>query len=265
MASATADTALTGEIPAQPSAKISSIETTDWLTPRRFAILLALLVMAAFPDVILGAKTFFFRDYSLFGYPLAHYHREAFWRGEIPLWNPLSNCGIPYVAQWNTMVFYPPSLIYILLPMPWSLGWFCLLHLFLAGLRMHCLAYRWTNNRLAVSLAGIAFAFNGLTLSCLIWPNNIAALGWMPWVWLLVERSWTKGGVDLLKAGLVGAIQMLSGAPEVILFTWVLIGLTWSCRFVSEPGLRRKLLLRFPVVPLLVSALSAIQLLPFLD
>jgi len=265
MASATAETALTGEIPAQTGAKISSIETTAWLTPPRFAILLALLVMAAFPDVIFGAKTFFFRDYSMFGYPLAHYHREAFWRGEIPLWNPLNNCGIPYVAQWNTMVFYPPSLIYILLPMPWSLGWFCLVHLFLAGLGMHCLAYRWTNNRLAASLAGIAFAFNGLTLSCLIWPNNIAALVWMPCVWLLVERSWTSSGVDLLKASLVGTIQMLSGAPEVILFTWVLIGLTWGCHFASEPGLRQKLLLHFPIVPLLVSGLSAIQLLPFLD
>ena len=35
-----------------------------------------MLIIASFPDVILGAKTFFYRDYALFGYPLAHYHRE---------------------------------------------------------------------------------------------------------------------------------------------------------------------------------------------
>src|SRR5436309_13255926 len=93
-------------------------------TPTRFAALLALLLLAAFPEVILVGKTFFFRDFTLFGYPLAHYHREAFWHGELPLWNPLNNCGIPYMAQWNTMVFYPFSLIYLLLPLPWSLSWF---------------------------------------------------------------------------------------------------------------------------------------------
>src|SRR3954462_5964594 len=90
----------------------------DWLTPWRFALLLLLLILAAFPELVFGAKTFLFRDYSLFGYPLAHYHRECFWRGEIPLWNPLNNSGIPFVAQWNTMVFYPLSLVYLLLPMP---------------------------------------------------------------------------------------------------------------------------------------------------
>jgi hypothetical protein len=93
-----------------------------WLTPGRFALILAALICAAFPDVIFGAKSFFFRDYSLFGYPLAHYHRENFWHGQVPLWNPLNNCGLPYAAQWNTMVFYPLSLIYLLLPLPWSLG-----------------------------------------------------------------------------------------------------------------------------------------------
>ena len=121
-----------------------------------------------------------FRDYGLFGYPLAFYHRESFWRGEVPLWNPLNDCGIPFLAQWSTMVLYPGSLFYLLLPLSWSLGVFCLAHLFLAGLGMYFLAHRWTANRLAASVAGLAFAFNGFTLSSLMWPNCTASLGWMP-------------------------------------------------------------------------------------
>ena len=238
---------------------------SDWLTARRFALSLLVLIIGFFPEIVFGAKTFVFRDYALFGYPLAHYNREAFWRGEIPLWNPLSNCGIPYVAQWNTMFFYPLSLVYLLLPMPWSLGWFCLLHLFLAGLGMYCLACRWTNNRLAASVAGIAFAFSGLTLSCLIWPNDIAALGLLPWVWLWVERGWNRGGGALAKAVAVGAVQMLSGAPEVILFTWVLVGVLWLSQLFSTKGERRQILVRFVLIVLLVAGISAVQLLPFLD
>jgi hypothetical protein len=46
---------------------------------------------------------------------------------------------------------------------------------------MYFLARDWTGNPFAATLAGVAFAFNGLTLNCLMWPNNIDALGWMPW------------------------------------------------------------------------------------
>src|SRR5665213_2398313 len=96
----------------------------DWFTPFRFAILLALLIFAAFPQVVLGLETFVARDYGFFAFPLAHFQRQCFWRGELPFWNPYNNCGVPFLAQWNTMPLYPPSLIYLLLPLTWSLSFF---------------------------------------------------------------------------------------------------------------------------------------------
>src|SRR5215471_17518094 len=139
------------------------------LSPGRFALLLGALVLAAFPQVLLGLQTFVVRDFGFFAYPLAHYQRECFWRGELPLWNPYNNCGVPFLAQWNTMPLYPPALIYLLLPLNWSLGFFSLLHLFWAGLGMYCLGNRWTENRLAAAVAGLVFAFNGLSLNMLMW------------------------------------------------------------------------------------------------
>ena len=56
----------------------------SWWTLRRFAVVLALLVVAAFPEVALGLKTFIHRDFGLFGYPLAQFHRDCFWQGELP-------------------------------------------------------------------------------------------------------------------------------------------------------------------------------------
>src|SRR5215212_2718545 len=93
-----------------------------WLDSKHFAVLLGLFIVALFPGVLFGNQAFFFRDFGSFGYPLAHYHRECFWRGEIPVWNTLSNCGLPYLAQWNTLTLYPLSLIYLIFPLPWSLG-----------------------------------------------------------------------------------------------------------------------------------------------
>lgn len=100
-----------------------------WLTPGRFVILLGLLVFVAFPSVVLGTQTFVFRDFGLFSYPVAFFHRECFWQGELPSWNPLSQCGLPFLAQWNTLTLYPPSLFYLLLPLTWALPVFCLAHL----------------------------------------------------------------------------------------------------------------------------------------
>jgi len=237
----------------------------DWLTPRRFAALLGVLIFAVYPEVLTGQATFFHRDFAVFGYPLAFYHRESFWRGEMPLWNPLNYCGLPFLAQWNTLTLYPLSLIYLLLPLSWSLGLFSLIHLFLAGMGMYFLAHRWTENRFAAGVAGLGFAFGALMLNCLMWPNNIAALGWLPWVVLCTERAWQGGRRWLLAAVLTGALEMLSGAPEVILLTWGLLGTMLLGEMVRAGAGRWRMALRFVGVGLWVAALAAAQLLPFLD
>ena len=259
--------------------------SNDWLTPLRFGGLLGLLVLIAFPQIIFGLQTFVARDFGYFGYPLANYFRESFWRGEIPLWNPLNDCGIPFLAQWNTQVLYPPSLFYLLLPLSCSLGVFCLLHLWLGGMGMFFLARRWTGNNFAAAVAGIIFAFNGLMLNSVLWPATIPGLGWMPWVVWLVERAWRNGGRSLVVAAIVGALQMLSGAAEVIMLTWgllaaivlgeILLGKGYRLSAFGDgqetstdsqsPIANRQIILRLGVVVLLITGLCAAQLLPFFE
>ena len=258
------------------------------LTPARFALLLFALVFAAWPDVWLGSGTFVFRDFSLFHLPFAHYHRESFWRGELPLWNPLNNCGVPFLAQWNPMVLYPGTLIYLLLPLPCSLGIFCLLHLYLGGLGAYAVARRWTGHELGAAVAGVAYAGHGLMQQSLMWPCTVAALGLLPWVVLTVESGVREGGRKLVVAALVGALQMLTGAPEVILLTWLMLAglaaekvFSVQCSVFSgrpeptvtskdttaktEPWLLNTEHFRFLALIALVALLAAAQLLPFLQ
>ena len=250
----------------------------DWLTGGRFAVILGLLIFAAFPLVVLGLQTFVVRDFGFFAYPLAYYQRECFWRGELPLWNPYNNCGVPFLAQWNTMPLYPPALIYLLFPLGWSLSFFGLLHLLFAGLGMYYLALRWTGNRLAAAVAGLIFAFNGLSLNLLMWPSHVATFSWMPWVVLSVERAWRGGGTRIVLAAFAGALQMLAGGPETIFLTWIMLLALWAVQFIHGPQARSfprnktllepswaKALGRFVLIVMLVAALAAIQLLPFLD
>lgn len=192
------------------------------LTRRGFAVVLAALLAAAYPAVIFGARTFFHRDFGVLAYPTVAFAREAFWHGTLPLWNPLSHCGVPFFAQWGTMPLYPGALVYLLLPLPWSLNFFCLAHLWLAGLGMYCLARDWTRHDLAAAVAAVAFAFNGVTQSCLLWPNYTAALGWMPWVVWLAGKAARNGGRMVVASAAAGALQFLTGVPEIAGLTWLL-------------------------------------------
>ena len=247
----------------------------------RFAWVMLALIGFCFWDVLAGLRSFYFRDFSLFGYPLAAFLHDRFWAGELPLWNPFNNCGLPFLAQWNTMALYPGSLFYELLPLPWSVNVFCIAHLVLGGFGMRRLVWRWTQDLLAADVAGLLFACNGLALNCLMWPNNSAAWGWMPWVIAelagahrrsrreealggsavgdgeksqrLVTSSPTRG--ELARVVAVGAMQMLTGAPEVILFTWMIGAILAGWRRVLFVGMAGAL----------AAMLAAPQLLPFVE
>jgi hypothetical protein len=239
--------------------------STDSFKAWHFAVMLALLICAAFPQVVPGLQTFIVRDYGFFAYPLAHFQQECYQNGQLPFWNPYNNCGVPFLAQWNTMPLYPPSMIYLALPLHWSLGFFCLLHLWFAGLGMFFLARRWTDDSIGAAFAGTVFAFNGLTLNLLMWPSHMATMSWMPWVVLAVENAWRVGGRKIILAALAGAMQMLAGGPEITFLTWLFLLVLWIQYFVHGEAPRLALLWRFPLMVVLVISLAAVQLLPFLD
>ena len=235
---------------------------TRWLSGGRFVLFLSGLLLISFFPVLLGREAWFYRDYGFLGYPFAYFNQQALLSGSIPHWNPYIHCGVPHFAQWNTMVLYPGSLIYVLFPLPWSLAWFCVLHLLLAGVGMQRLGKELTGCSFAGAFGGVAFAFGGLVLGSVIYPNYLVAFGWMPWLYLLIRRAWRKGGRALVPAALVGTLHMLSGAPELILLSWLFL----LAGLLAEFGLGRELVKpagRFAAVVALVAGLSAFQLLPF--
>ncbi len=142
---------------------------------------------------------------------------------------------------------------------------FCLGHLFIGGLGMYFLVRRWTGNGLAAAVAGAVFGFNGLSWQSLMWLSNDASLAWMPWVVLTLESAWREGGRKIFWAALAGAMQMLAGAPEIIVFTWLIAGTLLLAEAVNHGALRTRMFARFFLVICLVTGLAAAQLLPFLD
>ncbi|HTG42993.1 MAG TPA: hypothetical protein VK633_00555 [Verrucomicrobiae bacterium] len=237
---------------------------------RNIGLLLGFFLSASFFRVLFAGETFCYRDFGVLAIPTAAYHRAAVWSGAFPLWNPYSNCGVPFLAQWGTMVLYPFSLIYVLLPLPWSLNFFCVAHLWIGGMGMYYLARKWMNEEWPAAFAAVAFVFNGITQASLTWPNYTAALGLLPWVILGVMRTWertdrTRRNRSIFCASLLSVMQLLTGVPELCLFTWLVLTVFWIERLLSRDSDRRATLTSQLLVVALTAGLFAAQLLPFLE
>ena len=247
-----------------PSDK-SPHSSDKWFAPGPFSAIALLLLLLRFPAIFTGAEVFGFRDFPGFGLPLAEHLSWSLRQGELPLWNPFSYCGLPFAAQWNAMVFYPPSWLLALFPADVGLSLSCLLHLWLGAVGMHRLGWSMTGCRLAGCFAGLAFLFNGLLINSLMWPNNIAAFGLFPWLFVLVRRALRIGSNDFAFAGILAGLQLLCGAPEVTMLGWMVIGGVLFCERAEAGVAIGVQLVRLIGVVLIGIALASVQLLPFLE
>ena len=83
---------------------------------------------------------------------------------------------------------------------------------------------------------------------------------------LWAEQAWRDGGGRrLVIAALAGAMQMLSGAPEIIVFTWSLLVVLWLSQAWRKIIPLGSTFRRLIIMVMLITGLSAIQLLPFFD
>jgi Bacterial membrane protein YfhO len=247
----------------KPAMSDSKSNDAEWLTTRTFLLLLATTLLAAFPKVALGLHTFFYRDFGALGYPGAIFTRDSLLRGELPLWNPDSHCGVPWLAQMGQ--WYPPAWICFFLPLPWAENFSMLAHLWFGGFGMFWLLRRWNVGNFAAAFAAFSFVFNGVSLSCLQWGNYIAALAWLPWIVGCVIASWRGGGRWLPLAAIASAMQVLTATPEITLLTWIFLGVVWLGEIFSREIKIFISARRIFFVVLIAAGITMIQMLPFFD
>lgn len=234
-----------------------------WLTPRISILILAAALIVVFWKTLVGINTFFYRDFGALGYPIDFYQHESLAHGQLPLWNPYSHCGVPFLAQWGR--WYPVSFLGQALPVAWFASLFVVMHLFWGGVGVFWLCRRWQISLFGATFAAIAFIFNGVTLSCLQWNNYIACLSWLPWVVGCVMAAWLSGGRWMVWAALAAAMQVLTATPELTVLTWLFLGVLWlgslgsrETKFIPSVG-------RLTAVVGLAAGLTMVQMLPFFD
>jgi hypothetical protein len=217
-------------------------------------------------------------DMAPFLYPNYRFAAASLKRGVIPLWNPYLYGGMPFAADIQSGLFYPPNLALFLL---WpeityrTLEHLAIFHFFLAGVFMYfCLRGLSENGQESLSrpsaLAGaVAFMFSDLFVVHFGNLNMIAVAAWLPLVFLLFHRALAGRRISLAAAaGVVLAVSSLAGHIQITMFILLALALyaLWRVGLARrESG--RWLTCSFPLAHLALAfivgvGLAALALLP---
>ena len=153
---------------------------------------LLILTIIFFEQMIFHDKILLLRDLLCDFVPWRMYAHESIRNGTIPLWNPYSSLGQPFLAFPQTAVFYPLNLIFYTLPITTALRYFIILHIFLAGSFMYILMRHWTVSRTPAFVSAIVLMFNGAVVSRLEFLSFISTIIWAPLLFYLFDNAIKK-------------------------------------------------------------------------
>lgn len=203
-----------------------------------------------------------YRDLLFFVLPFKQFLAEHLRRGEIPLWNPYIYLGTPFLANFQSAVFYPPNVL-LLLPFPLGFNLFLFLHYLIAlGGIWRVLRHR-SLSLTASAVGSLTFVIGGYLVSTMNLTNHLQGAVWSPWVLLLwMLNAGAPSARRFLSLTFLLTIQLLGGSPECVLMTLVLL-VSWSVHR-AWPNWRAMLRPVFTLTAALtvVAGLTAFQTLP---
>ncbi|MBA3728938.1 MAG: YfhO family protein [Actinobacteria bacterium] len=195
---------------------------------------------------------------------------------ELPLWNPLTFGGHPFLAETGSRMAYPPFLLMTVLFSPVLMhDVYLMVHLFAAGMAMFALMKQLRTRFAGSLLAGVAWAFSSYALLYYVLEMYPAVAALLPLVVLFVHRwddrrSWPS----LLAASLLLGMLFLGTSAELAFMAFLFAAAYAGClalrRLAAEwPGLNVRRAIGIVAAPgLLVgaaAAVAAVGVLPFVD
>ncbi|MCL6629004.1 MAG: YfhO family protein, partial [Armatimonadetes bacterium] len=164
---------------------------------------------------------------------------QAIRSGELPLWNPYKMCGVPFLADPQTAVLYPPNLLYAFVPPDLAFTILAIVHLVGAGLFTYIFVRGLGLSRAASVFAGIAFMLSGFGIVWLELPVFMSSGVWLPLALHLMRLACEKRSpLRAAGAAITLALSLVGGHPQIALYTWLVAGLYWMCLLASTNNKR---------------------------
>ncbi len=210
-------------------------------------------------------------DLDGYHYPLVAFIASTLRQGKLPLWDPYIYCGVPFYANVQAQLFYPPAWPFFLLAAINQHNTFRLLecmvvaHVFLAGAFTYWLLRRIGLGRGAALFGGTVFQLGGFFASQTQHAGAVCGTAWLPAAWLgvlLLAERWTWKRLGMLSVAL--AMSILAGFPA----TMAAVAGSAILLAVSLVAMRRartRLLASVACAIMLGFLLAAVEVLPALE
>jgi hypothetical protein len=207
------------------------------------------------------------QDMILSDSPQAHYpERKIKWgamaAGHRLNYNPYIFSGLEDSAQGVGGFITSPFQLFM--EVDEAIDWSTWLRLTLAGLFMYTLLVGVGTSSLSAIFGGVIWAFNMHQLVWLEFPQHLAAQLWIPLIFYLDYQILKHGFTKARVAGLLltNLFFYTSGYPQIVLYTYICIGIFNTVYLLSASGLKLKQRLFTWAAVHLVFLIFAVFLLP---
>jgi hypothetical protein len=112
--------------------------------------------------------------------PWRHYMLDSYREGHVPLWNPNTLGGAPFLANSQSAPMYPLHWLWPFGPES-LLGFSAWLHLFIAGLGVFALCRRLGALTVGGLVAGISVQLSAFFIAWIALPSVVMTAAWIPW------------------------------------------------------------------------------------
>ena len=252
-------------------------------TPALMALVLIVLVFlwkgATMRGVFFGADEVG-SDLIHYSYPYREYYAtEYLQKGKLPLWNPYIASGIPFIAQAETGVFFPLTVVlYYFLPPQIAFNWLIISCFLLIAIGTYMYARIVGINEIGSFFSAIIFTLSGFMVGHLRHVPILSSVAFMPILFLLTERmlkSFQKAKrfsfwqVKLsLVLGIFMGFSIFGGHMTTVYMVFLILVIYFFFRMYTLYGFGWK---NLPIILLFFSSflvaglLTAVQLFPTLE
>ncbi|MBI95651.1 hypothetical protein CL656_00665 [bacterium] len=182
--------------------------------------------------------------------------------GILPLWNPFSFLGFPFLADIQVGTFYIPDILFFSIFSPLTAHNFSVLaHLIFSAVGIYFFCFNYLKSKCSSIAIALSVVLSGSFLSRIVYLNFLETIAFIPWVLLALDQKRSSFYTLLF----LFSMMIFAGHPvamfysSIIIGTYLIINRVEKFKKVLAAGATSLLVCSIQIVPFLYLKLNSVR------